>query len=488
MKLPIFILIIILCVSVVSATQYTEEINQYFLQSTVFIWSPETNVSIEGISISGELEGSGAVQIHLIKGGKQYLIYSRSPQTEVVQVEDYVELAEGTTIGLVVEYGDGKWNPSNDGISPASEGVDFSLSPFFVIPYPDDKLCTLWDVYSVEEKEFTSTCYGSNSCCTYLGFDSRLDSWSEDFVVVYDQAGVSENNLVMARIVFFNETDVAYSNYDGLSARFVQGDVAGSVENLTSLFDTGQNLLRITLDGNTIFYLNSITYQSDSMEDVPKAPDDNNSSVQVLQPYESRVEQTNNSFFVHFPLLQRNTVFEVTNSLALGRVELLPEKTYPNATINITLTSSDGFNQLLDFKTPSDLEMELTFVIPNRILAGDVEKFQATQFDGEWKPLPLKYSHSDGKSAFFKAKVKGIEQITTEIANYAPQEITSEIKIPLPTLPFILIGLTVFIVLGVVIVYGLKKSALREFKISWGELKFKRDMKKIENIRKKFED
>lgn len=482
-------MVLLLCMGVVVAAEYKEDVNKYFLKSTVYIWTPSVNATIEKISIDGELEGTGSVRIHLIKGGNQFLIYSRSPKNETqYNVEDYVGLAEGDQIGMTLAYGDGDWDLDNDGVDQISGGVDLTFGElFFVKPLNESNMCTIWEVYSEEEEAFTTTCYGATPCCNFLGYPSRLDTWDEDYVVVYGQDGATDNNFVLARIVYFGKDQIARGPYDGLKVSFVDDNVAGSVENITSLFDSNQNLLRITLDENTFFRLSSITYVTDEPDTPVVVNTTPSNQTPIKKPFESIVNQTDNFFSVFFPVLDKKTGFEVTNALAVSKIDLFPSEPFLNASVELELVSADGINQLFELRTPSRLDVSLLFSVPVEVLEGDVERFHIYSWNESWSVLPIRYSHSDGTYAYYNANVRGSRQLRSEVTSSVPQVAVEETKGGFPLLTFILLFLTIMVVLVILVMYGLKNSAYRELFIDWEEIKYRWDMRKIHKIRKKYD-
>jgi len=248
-------------------TESFHEVNKQFTKPGVYLWKPDVNTTIKNLEIDGSIFGTGNVEISLIKGGKKTVLFKRTTKQEAINAGEYVELAEGTDIGLTISYSDGNWDTDNNGVASYDDGVDFKIEPFLFDSFNKKNLCTLWEVYSIEKEDYTSTCYGYDACCNFLGPSASLDDWDEDFVLSKGNQGSTAKNIVLSRIVFYNGTNTAYSNYDALPAQFVSGEITTkNLSQITTIFDSQNYLIKVDVGADTIFNFKGIKYSSGGEE------------------------------------------------------------------------------------------------------------------------------------------------------------------------------------------------------------------------------
>jgi len=258
-----YFLIFLLLVPLAYGEQLTDNVNEFFSKSQVFVWRPPVSGNVTSLEIDARIYGSGDVRVSLIKEGKEFVRASKT-SVETLLIDDYVELEEGSDIGLLLTYDDGNFDHDDDGIVRTNEGVDITFKSFFFVPLDEQYLCTLWDVYSVDEDVYTSTCYGNVGCCSYLGYSSRNEDYDDPLVLTYGEYGTTAENIVLGRVVFYNGTDAKYSNYDALTAQFKDHVLRGvSFTAEEDVMLGGRNLFRITLGEDTALYLININYEID---------------------------------------------------------------------------------------------------------------------------------------------------------------------------------------------------------------------------------
>ena len=66
----------------------------------------------------------------------------------------------------------------------------------------ETNLCTRWEVYSIENEELTTVCYGDLKCCSFIGLGTTRDKWNEPFYSTFGQYGATLNNIVSAQILY----------------------------------------------------------------------------------------------------------------------------------------------------------------------------------------------------------------------------------------------------------------------------------------------
>lgn len=389
-KVILFFLVVVILSNISFATEYYDKVDEHFTISSSYLWRPVHNQNITSLKIDGEIYGPGDVRINLIKGGKKYLLFKRSISNDEISLDKYVEIKEGTNIGLILNYGNGHWDRNDDGIVNNNEGIDFELEPLFFSKYDPTKLCTLWEVYSMENHEITSQCYGSNTCCNFVGHSSIVDKWDEDFVLIKGQQGSTSKNIVIARIIFYDGQNVDYSNQDGLGAFFVDPEVE-KMMNLSydDLFKSNNYFLEIQLENNTIFHFKGINYNINdgilkskldtSSNKITETDPSSNQKINstpkeipelVMAPRKSRTKpednlqrydkampevvsgDKNDSFYFFSSGYSNITQIFVNNdNLLVDRVVLPEGNTYYNLWLKISIDNHTGINHSLDFSS-----------------------------------------------------------------------------------------------------------------------------------------
>jgi len=150
------------------------------------------------------------------------------------------EPEEGTAVNETIEkmininlmYGDNDiYDANNDGIETLSGVIDFSVDASFNWNADESKLCTRYEVFSIENEESNFACYGNDGCCAFIDMESSRDSWNESLFLGYGGFGSTESNIVFAQVLYANYSlspdnpysDVAYSSWSNLTAEFIEG-------------------------------------------------------------------------------------------------------------------------------------------------------------------------------------------------------------------------------------------------------------------------
>lgn|GEM_PF-1618312 len=490
-------LIYILCLLLLCSTALaaTDTVDRHFTESTTFLWQPSQEGLVKDISIDGEITGTGKVRIYLIAGGEQYLIFARSPETELLDLEDYVELSEGNSIGLFLEYGDGSWDSNNDGIASSSDGVDYSLNPFVWQDLEDKNFCSLWDVYSIEEETYTTSCYGASSCCDFLNYDSRQPDWNREYVLIEGTDGATENNLVLARVVYYDGNQVLYSNYDALEGSFVESEVSGSVENITRVYNATSHFLRIDLDEGAIFNLKHINYDLASEEkeqqvvtsDLDPISHGSNDSVPKPIAEPATIKQTPTTFTIKIPSLTEKSNFNLDDTLYIKSIEVSSENIEEDVILQGHLDLNDGASQLISFNIPENVSAMLHLEVPLDKLKDDPSAFKIEVWDEDaWNSTPFSYLKVTESTASYELTLKGDQQVFFRAlgkTTITDQKI--DLGFSFKTFSFFLIAIVLVLILF--FFFGIKKIYYREIKIGFEEKKFSKDVKHVHNLREEME-
>ena len=68
---------------------------------------------------------------------------------------------------------DSIYDVDNDGIEDINNAIDFTAeNTKFNWNVDKSKLCTRWEVYSINEAKATTLCYGNNNCCNFINLES----------------------------------------------------------------------------------------------------------------------------------------------------------------------------------------------------------------------------------------------------------------------------------------------------------------------------
>src|SRR3989338_2131553 len=125
------------------------------------------------------------------------------------------------TIGIGLVYGGNEaYDANNDGIETLRGVVDFKVNGLFSWNADESKLCTRYEVFSVEGQESNFACYGDGDCCSLVGMESSRELWNESLFLSYGSLGSTEKNIVFAQILYANYSlsaeepysEVAYSS------------------------------------------------------------------------------------------------------------------------------------------------------------------------------------------------------------------------------------------------------------------------------------
>lgn len=450
------------------------EVNKHFSETGVYLWSPGKNISIKDLSVEGDIYGTGNVEVSLIKGGKKVTLLKRTTSKETVAVEEYVELPEGTDIGLTLEYGTGDWDFDDDGVASLTDGIDFELNPLFFFDIDRKFVCTLWEVYSLERADYTSTCYGASGCCNFLGPSSSSYSWNDDFVLVSGNPGVTTNNIVLARVVFYNGTKVSYSNYDGLPAKFVKQEIINSFnESGDEIFESKNYLIKIELAADTFFNFKTIKYKVEELEEEIEEGVIMKEEVEEEVIPEIELTPSGYKIFKEEPeeYFEMELEESYLNNLRINTKDILLLE------MEIKLDLTDSY-QKITFLTDETLNAVANLKIP-------INKIEGRELIVNNGAVEVIYLRNDGQNAYYRANIELTELsivLLDKLEELASEKSKSkEWKVYLYFIISLMVAVCIYFFAGAG--QDLKDWADLNFK----NLTFKREIKRIRKLREQFE-
>jgi len=97
------------------------------------------------------------------------------------------------TISIKLEYKSGSvWDSDDDGIESDKAAIDFTVeNTLFSWDADESKLCTKWEVYSINNEKATTLCYGNNRCCNLINLAPENPKWNDVLFLQYGKYGAS---------------------------------------------------------------------------------------------------------------------------------------------------------------------------------------------------------------------------------------------------------------------------------------------------------
>jgi len=123
-----------------------------------------------------------------------------------------------------------RWDLDEDGIETIDGVIDLTIkNTKFNWNMDEGKLCTKWEVGSLDTDEVTSVCYGSVVCCGFMDVVSSSSYWDDPFYLSYGKYRATSNNIVSAKVIYADFSlnfenpyaDVIHGNWSSMPARFV---------------------------------------------------------------------------------------------------------------------------------------------------------------------------------------------------------------------------------------------------------------------------
>ncbi|MCH8003652.1 MAG: hypothetical protein IH934_03385 [Nanoarchaeota archaeon] len=198
--------------------------------------------------------------------------------TEDISIKDTInETVVNETIEKIInvnlEYGDNEfYDANNDGVESLTGIIDFTTkNTDFNWNAKQEKLCTRYEVFSIEKQESTFACFGDSNCCAFVNLQNSREFWNESLFLTFGSYGSTNNNIISAQVlnVDYNlsadnpYSDIVYSSWANLTAKFVKDiiefeDVCIDAC-LISNFNASSYKLIIEIE-NTTLKINEIKY------------------------------------------------------------------------------------------------------------------------------------------------------------------------------------------------------------------------------------
>ncbi|MFH1642053.1 MAG: PKD domain-containing protein [Nanoarchaeota archaeon] len=163
--------------------------------------------------------------------------------------------AESEKIQINLKYQNDKYYDNNsDGVEGDKSVIDFTVEDTeFNWDLNKNKLCTRWEILSVDTNKMTTVCYGNNVCCNFIGLTATKNKWNDIFYLNYGQYDASVNNKVSARVLYVDYSvssenpysEIYYSNYDYLYAVFLDEDYFNGKQPSSKEFSVIEKLERL---------------------------------------------------------------------------------------------------------------------------------------------------------------------------------------------------------------------------------------------------
>lgn len=161
------------------------------------------------------------------------------------------------TITLNIAYKSGSVYDANDNGEESVNGiVDLSVeNTTFSWDADKSRLCTRWEVYSVEDDKLTTLCNGNADCCAFVGLLPSSNYWNDVYYSTFGKDGATNNNIVSAQVLYYDvnlstenpKSEIYYSEWGNLSVKFFEEETLFSDICLDSCDLSGLNKSSYTL-------------------------------------------------------------------------------------------------------------------------------------------------------------------------------------------------------------------------------------------------
>jgi len=183
-----------------------------------------------------------------------------------------VSTEKAIMISLVYNAGT-EYNIQNNGLEKKNGIIDFTVNDStFTWDADYSKVCTKWEIYSMENSESTIVCSGSQECCNLIQLQPISQKWNDPFYLYYGRYGATDNNIVSAQVIYVNYTlnsseptaEIYSSNLSSLNATFIEqlsfNEVCGETCILYGFNESSYNLV-LEVENGTVVHLDNISYR-----------------------------------------------------------------------------------------------------------------------------------------------------------------------------------------------------------------------------------
>jgi len=182
--------------------------------------TPIINETIENITIINETK----INITIIN------------ETINITLTNITNITINKSIKINFEYKSGtEYDVDDNGIETTTGIIDLTVeSSKFNWDIDENKLCTRWETYSIDNEESTFVCYGNSDCCSLVNLVPTRVNWNDVFHTYYGLYGATFNNVISSQIIYADYNlsvddpyaEIYYSNWENLSANYYSGLIA----------------------------------------------------------------------------------------------------------------------------------------------------------------------------------------------------------------------------------------------------------------------
>jgi|GEM_PF-5720685 len=319
-------------------------------------------------------------------------------------------------LNIKLEYQSGsRWDSDDDGYASKKDAIDFTVEKTaFTQQINPDKLCTVWELYSLENGGSTTECYGGTDCCRlYNLVPAEGSAWNDTYYVNYGFAKGSSKNILSAQIAYADVKleleDLAYTIYrspwDSLHAFFYEPQYYFTKQcTETKTITQKQNqTLKVEVGKETTLYIDEIEYAAIKTSEFGSTLGERNITVKftdkngkVIGTYE--IQKEDDYYTLTFDAKVNQPQGYATYTFE--DIEEIPgviEAKLDNLDDSFFKTPVLTLKQEVGFKTAT-IKLPVTGE-PNTILS--CEDFDFEEFTClNWRPEKIKYVIKDGFAHF----------------------------------------------------------------------------------------
>ena len=243
------------------------EINQTINHTLIENYSEKITYSIEENLVDDSLITNYSFE-------NQTLPPSSPNVTEKVEAGEPEVVLPEKVIGINLAYNSGTdYDKDDNGIETKDGIIDLTVEEtIFSWDVDYNKLCTKWEVYSIEKKESTIVCYGNQECCNFIELQPSSENWNDDLYLYSGRYGATANNIIGAQVIYVDykldidepTVEIYYSEFDELDAIFIEQisfmDVCSETCILYGFNETSYNLI-VEVEDGTVLHINDISYR-----------------------------------------------------------------------------------------------------------------------------------------------------------------------------------------------------------------------------------
>lgn len=178
------------------------------------------------------------------------------------------------TIAINLSYKSGTVYDANDNGEESIYGiVDLTVeNTKFGWDAEQSRLCTRWEVYSIEDEKLTTLCNGNADCCAFAGLLPSKSSWNEIYYSAFGKDGAGHSNIVSSQVIYYDanlsgsspKSEIYNSEWSNLSVKFFDeetqfSDICLDTCSLTGLNKSSYNLV-FEIEDDAILMIDKIKY------------------------------------------------------------------------------------------------------------------------------------------------------------------------------------------------------------------------------------